>query len=126
MEAEDYNSEEEELNNNWEAIGRRMIDFSHIGPDKEDLCVEVKYRHEDTKHNWVKVRKDNCRNYDRLPFLKSGTTQQEFYSEGLKGLATAIISARRLWYLAADIRFQDGVIPGFISNPVNYALMALN
>ena len=43
MEAEDYNSEEEKLNNNWEAIGPRMIDFGHIGPDKEDLRVECKY-----------------------------------------------------------------------------------
>ena len=43
METEDYNPEEEELNNNSEAIGPRMIDFGHIGPDKEDLRVECKY-----------------------------------------------------------------------------------
>ena len=42
IEAEDYNSDEEELNNNWEAIGPCMIYFGHIGQDKEDLCVECK------------------------------------------------------------------------------------
>ena len=40
VEAEDYNSEEGELNNNWEAIGPHMIDFGHIGPDDGDPCVE--------------------------------------------------------------------------------------
>ena len=89
VEAEDYDSEEEELNNNWEARGLRMIDFGHIGPDKGDLCVECKYRHGHPEHHWIKVR-DNYRNYDRPPFLKPKTTQQEFYSEGLKGLTIAI------------------------------------
>ena len=37
---EDCNSEEEELNNNWDAIGPRMINFGNIGPDKEDRRVE--------------------------------------------------------------------------------------
>ena len=65
-------------------------------------------------------------NYDRAPFLKPKTAQQEFYSEASKGLTIAIDSARKLWYLAADIRFQDGVIPGFIADPTQYALEALN
>ena len=87
METEDYNPEEEELNNNSEAIGPRMIDFGPIGPDKEDLRVEVKYRHKGIEHNWVKSQ-DNYRNYDCPPLLlKPKTTQQEFYSEGLRGLA---------------------------------------
>ena len=72
-----------------------MIDFGHIGPDKEDLRVECKCRNEGTEHNWVRER-DGYRKYDRPPFLKPEATQQEFYSEGLKGLAIAIISARKL------------------------------
>ena len=44
----------------------------------------------------------------------------------LEGLTVAIGSARKLCHLAVDIRFEDGVIPGFIVNPVNYALEALN
>ena len=125
MEAEDYNLEEKELNNNWEAIGSRMTDFGHIGPDKEDLRDEYKCRHGGTEHHWVRVR-DHYRNYDRPPFLKPETTQLEFYSEGLKGPAIAISSARKLWYLAVSIRFQDGVIPGFILDPADYVLMAFN
>ena len=70
--------------------------------------------------------RDNYRKYNHLPLLKPKTTQQEFYSEGLKGITTAIISARKLWYLVAGIRFQDGVIPGFLANLANYVLMALN
>ena len=41
---EDCNSEEEEHNNNWDAIGPHMTDFSHIGPDKEDHIVKYKFR----------------------------------------------------------------------------------
>ena len=70
--------------------------------------------------------RDNYRNYDRAPFLKPKTTQEYFYSEGLKGLTIAIDSAKKLWYLAADIRFQDGVIPGFIADPAHYTFDALN
>ena len=73
-----------------------MIYFGHIGPDKEDLCVECKYRNKCMEHNWIRER-DRYRKYDRPPFLKPETTQQEFYSEGLKGLAIAIILARKLW-----------------------------
>ena len=90
-----------------------MIDVGHIGPDKEDRCVECEFRLRRTEHYWIKVR-DNYRNYDRAPFLKPKTTQQEFYSKVLKGLTIAIASARKLWYLVVDIRFQDGAIP---SNP---------
>ena len=42
---------------------------------------------------------DSYRKYDHLPFLEPETTQQEFYSEGLKGLVMAIISAKKMWYL---------------------------
>ena len=87
-----------------------MIDVGHIGPDKEDRCVECEFRLGRTAHYWIKVR-DNYRNYDQAPFLKPKTTQQEFYSEVLKGPTIAIASARNLWYLAVDMKFQDGVIP---------------
>ena len=70
--------------------------------------------------------RDNYRNYDRAPFLKPKTTQEYFYSEGLKGLTIAIDSAKKLWYLAADIKFDYKVIPGFIANRAHYVLEALN
>ena len=70
--------------------------------------------------------RDNYRNYDWVPFLKPETTQQEFYLEGLKRLTLAINSARKLWYLAADTRSQDGAIPGFIADLAQYAPVALN
>ena len=98
MEAEGYNSKEEELINNWEAIGPHMTAFAHIGLDKEDLRVECKCRNKCTEHNWVRER-NSYRKHDRPPFLKPETTQKEFYSEGLKGQATAIISVRKLWDL---------------------------
>ena len=63
VEAEYCNSKEEELNNNWEAIGPRMTDFCHLGPDKEDCHVEYKYRNEGTEHNWVRER-DSYRKYE--------------------------------------------------------------
>ena len=31
-----------------------------------------------------------------------------------------------MWNLAVDVRFDDGVIPGFVIDPVNYALESLN
>ena len=102
-----------------------MIDFGHIGQDKEDCRVECKYILGCTEHHWIKVR-DNCRIYGQALFLKPKTSQQEFYSKGLKGTTIAIESANKLWYLAADIRFQDGVIPGFIVSSARYALEALN
>ena len=86
-----------------------MIDFGHIGQDKEDRRAKCEYRLGRTEHHRIKVR-ENYRNYDRGPFLKPKTTQQEFYSEVLQGLTIAIESAMKLWYLAADIRFQDEVI----------------
>ena len=87
-EAEEYNSHEEEFNNRWEAIGPRMKDFGHIGPDKGDWCVERQFGEDGLEYYWAKKR-DRYRKYDRPPFLKSKTTQQEFYSEALKGLLTA-------------------------------------
>ena len=41
-------------------------------------------------------------------------------------VTATIGSARKLRHLAVDIRFNDGVIPGFIVDPVNYALESLN
>ena len=49
-----------------------------------------------------------------------------FYSKALKGLKVAIGSARKLLRLTADIRFEDGAISGFIVDPANYALEALD
>ena len=114
METEDYNSEEKELNNKWNAIGPHMIDFGHIGPDKEGRRVECKFRVEYKENHWTKVR-DKCRNSGRVPFFKPETTQEEFYSKALEGLTSAIGSARKLRNLAVDVRFDDGVIPGLSS-----------
>ena len=58
--------------------------------------------------------------------LKPETTQEEFYSKTLEGLTGAIGSARKLRNLAVDVRFDDGVIPCFIIDPVNYTLESLN
>ena len=72
--------------------------------------------------------RDKHRNYGRVPFFKfkPRTMQEEFYSKTLEGLTAAIGSARKLRNLAVDVRFDDGLIPGFIINPVNYALESLN
>ena len=70
--------------------------------------------------------RDNYRSYNRAPFFRPKTTQQEFYSKALEGLTAAIGSARKLWHLAVDIMFDYGAIPGFIADPVNYALESLN
>ena len=94
----------------------------HIGPDKEDWRVECQSGKDSLEHDWAKKR-DRYRKYDRPPFLKPETTQQEFYSEALKGLLIACGSARKLWLLAGDIRFQDGRSPGFIYNPTHRALV---
>ena len=75
------------------------------------------------KTAWSTIGLDRYRKYDRPPFLKPETTQQEFYSEALKGLLIACGSARKLWLLAGDIRFQDGRSPGFIYNPTHRALV---
>ena len=91
---EDCNSEEEELNNNWDAIGPRMIDVGHIGPDKEDRRVERRFRIDHKENHWLKVR-DKHRNYGRAPFSKPKMTQKEFYSKTLKGLTAAIGSVRK-------------------------------
>ena len=69
METEDYNLVEEELNNNWNAIGPRMIAFGHIGSDKEDRRVECEFRLGRKETHWIKVR-DNYKNYNRAPFFK--------------------------------------------------------
>ena len=88
-ETEDCNSEEEELNNNWNAIGPRMINFGHIGPDKEDCRVECKFRIDHKENHWIKVRNKH-RNYGRAPFFKPRTTQEELYSKTLlEGLTAA-------------------------------------
>ena len=76
---EDCNSQEEELNNNWDAIGPRMIDVGHIGPDKEDRRMECKFRIDHKENHWTEVR-DKHRNYGRAPFFKPRTAQREFYS----------------------------------------------
>ena len=102
-----------------------MIDFGHIGPDKEDRCVECKFRIDHKENHCIKVR-DKHRNYGRAPFFKPRTTHEEFYSKTLEGLTAAIGSARKLRNLAVDARFDDGVIPVFIVDPVNYALESLN
>ena len=122
---EDCNSEEEEFNNNWDAIGPCMIGFGHIGPDKEDPRVERRFRINHNENYWLKVR-DKHRNYGRAPFFKPRTTQEEFYSKTLEGLTAAIGSARKLRNLDVGVRFDDGVIPCFIIDPVNYALASLN
>ena len=49
-----------------------------------------------------------------------------FYSKALKRVTVAIGSARKLWHLTADIRLEDGAISGFIVDPANYALEALD
>ena len=77
------------------------------------------------ENHWIKVR-DKHRNYGRAHFFKPKTTQEEFYSKTLEGLTAAIDSARKLRDLAIDVRFDDGVTPGFIIDPVNYALESLN
>ena len=125
VETEDCNSDKEELNNNWNAVGPCMIDFGHTGPDKEDRRVKCEFRFGRTEDRWIKVR-DSYRNYNRAPFFKPKTIQQEFHLKVLEGLTVVIDSARKLWHLAVDIWFDDGVIPGFIFDPVNYALEALN
>ena len=102
-----------------------MIDFGHIGPDKEDRRVERRFRIDHKENHWLKVR-DKHRNYGRTPFFKPRTTQEEFYSKTLEGLTAAIGSARKLRNLAVDVRFDNRVIPGFIIDPVNYALESLN
>ena len=112
LETEDYHLEEEELNNNWDAIGPRIINFGHIGLDKKDCCVVCEIRIERKENHWIKVR-DKYRNYNRAPFFKPKTTQKDFYSKALEGLTAAIGLARKLRNLAVDIRFDDGVIPGF-------------
>ena len=50
-EAEEYNSDEEELNNKWEAIGPWMKDFGDIGPDKEDWRVECQFGEDGLEHD---------------------------------------------------------------------------
>ena len=70
--------------------------------------------------------RDKHRNYGGAPFFKPRTTQEEFYSKTLEGLTAAIGSARKLRNLAVDVRFDDGVTPGFIIDPINYALESLN
>ena len=125
MKTEDCNLEEEELNNNWDSIGPRMIDFGHIGPDNEDRRVERRFRIDHKENYWLKV-KDKHRDYGRSPFFKPRTTQEEFYSKTLEGLTAAIGSARKLRNLAVDVRFDNGVIPGFIIDLITYALAPLN
>ena len=102
-----------------------MIYFGHIGPDKEDRRVECKLRTDHKENHWIKVT-DRHGNYGRAPFFKPRTTQEEFYSKTLEGLTAAIGSARKLRNLAVDVRFDDEVTPGFIIDPVNYALVSLN
>ena len=102
-----------------------MIVFCHIGPDKEDRRVECEFRLEHEENHWIKVRGKH-RNYGRAPFFKPGTTQDNFYSKTLEGLTAAVGSARKLRNLMVDGRFDDGVIPGFVVDPVNYALESLN
>ena len=75
METEDYNSEEEKLNNNWNEIGPCMIDFGHIGPDKENLRVECEFRIGRKENHWIKVR-DSYRNYNRAPFFEPKMAQK--------------------------------------------------
>ena len=72
--------------------------FGHIGPENDNLRVECQFINEGTEYDWAKQR-DRYRKYDHPPFLKPETTQKEFYSEGLKGQAIAIISVRKLWDL---------------------------
>ena len=55
-----------------------MIDFGHIGPDKEDRRVERRFRIDHKENHSLKVR-DKHRKYDRAPFLEPRTTQEEFY-----------------------------------------------
>ena len=50
-EAEEYNSDEEEVNNKWEAIGPWMKDFGDIGPDKEDWRVECQFGEDGLGHD---------------------------------------------------------------------------
>ena len=102
----------------------RMMDFGYIGPDKEDCRVECKFRIEHDKNRWIKVR-DKNKNYDRAPFFEPETTQEGFYSKTLEGLTAEIGSARKLQILGVGVRFDDGVFPGFIIDPADYALASL-
>ena len=79
--------------------------------------MECKFRFEHEENHWIKVR-DKYRNYGRAPFFNPGTTHDKFYSETLEGLTAAIGSARKLRNFAVDVKFDDGVIPGFIIDPV--------
>ena len=53
-----------------------------------------------------------------LPFFLLETTSQEFYSKTLTRLQIAKHQATVLWKNAKDLRFWDGRVPGFITDPI--------
>ena len=70
-----------------------------------------------SKYDFVGNR-EKFREYERLPFFLPETTQQDFYSEAFTELLVPKHQATTLWNNVKDLRFQDGRIPGFMTDPV--------
>ena len=97
-------------------VGPCRKDFGHIGPDKEDLRFECHYGEDGMDYNVIRKRR-NSGNMTPPPFFLPETTQQGFYSKTLAGLLTVKHKAATLWNDVKDLRFWDGRIPGFITDP---------
>ena len=112
-----YDSSEEEYNCCARVVGPCRNDVGHIVPDKEDLRFESNYGEDGADYNLV-MKREEFRNYERPSSSCLRLHSKKFTQRHWQDYYTQNTKPRPCGKNAKDLRFWDGRIPGFITDPI--------